>query len=183
MYPTKMEANGNIYPINTDYRVALECIKVYKDNTLSGIEKYFAIEYLLLGENVDMNDCEILKDKIDRYLRCGKEQNDSDDKRTYDYIQDETLTKTSIRQCYHINLNEMKMHWYEYNELISGLTEDTAIIKYVQTRGKDPYEIKDEKERAKLIDIQNKIAIKEDYIKTEEEKKLDDFWDTITGGS
>lgn len=182
-YPTKMEANGHIYPINTDYRVALQCIKVYKDNTLSGIEKYFAIEYLLLGENVELEDCEILKDKIDKYLRCGKEGNDSEDTITYDYIQDETLTKTSIRQCYHINLNEMQMHWYEYNELISGLTEEAVINKYREIRGKNPQEIKDEKERAKLIELQNKIAIKDTHIKTEEEKKLDDFWDNITGGS
>lgn len=183
MYPTKMEANGHIYPINTDYRVALKCIKIYKDNTLSGIEKYFAIEYLLLGENVDINDCEILQKKIDTYLRCGKEQNDDEKEITYDYIQDEVLTKTSIRQCYHINLNEMEMHWYEYNELIAGLTEETVINKYREIRGKNPADIKDEKERNKLIDIQRQIAIQETRIKTKEEEELDKFWDNITGGS
>ena len=183
MYPTKMEANGHIYPINTDYRVALNCIKIYKDNTLSGIEKYFAIEYLLLGENVDLNDAEILQKKIDLYLRCGKENEESDETITYDYLQDEVLTKTSIRQCYHINLNEMEMHWYEYNELISGLTEETIINRYREIRGKNPSEIKDEKERAKLIEAQNKIAIKETHIKTKEEEELDKFWDNITEGS
>ena len=183
MYPTKMEANGHIYPINTDYRVALKCIKIYKDNTLSGIEKYFAIEYLLLGENVDINDCAILQPKIDAYLRCGKEENDSEEEITYDYIQDEILTKTSIRQCYHINLNEIKMHWYEYNELIGGLTEETVINRYREIRGKNPSEIQDEKQRNKLIEIQNKIAIKETHIKTKNEEELDKFWDNITGGS
>lgn len=180
MYPTKIEANGHIYPINTDYRIALQCIGIYKNEELSGIEKYFAIEYLLLGEDVDINDCDILKDKINKYLRCGKEENDSENEITYDYMQDETLTKTSIRQCYHINLNEMPyLHWYEYNELISGLTEETVISRYRQIRGKNPSEIKDEKERQKLIDMQKQIAIKETHIKTEEEKKLDKFWDNI----
>ena len=183
MYPTKMEANGHIYPINTDYRVALECIKVYKNNALSGVEKYFAIEYLLLGENVDINDCGILQHKIDTYLRCGKEKNDNESEITYDYIQDEVLTKTSIRQCYHINLNEMEMHWYEYNELIAGLTEETVINRYREIRGKNPADIKDEKARQQLIDIQNQIAIQEEHIKTKEEEELDKFWDSITEGS
>ena len=184
MYPTKIEANGHIYPINTDYRVALACFRAYKDNTITNFEKYIAIQTLLLGFDVDINDIDILQEKIKIYLRCGKEENDNEDKITYDYIQDETLTKTSIRQCYHINLNEIPyMHWYDYNELISGLTDESIINKYREIRGKDASEIKDEKQRSKLIELQNKIAIKETHIKTEEEKKLDDFWDNITGGS
>ena len=180
MYPTKMEANGHIYEINTDYRVALNCLRYLKRNDLSLVERAMIVEILLLGENVDINDSDILQNKIQTYLRCGRDEMGSEEKLTYDYIQDETLTKTSIRQCYHFNLNEVPyLHWYEYNELIEGLTDDAIIVKYRQIRGKNPTEIKDEKERQKLIEMQEKIAIKEEHIKTKEEEQLDEFWDNI----
>ena len=35
MYPTKMEANGHIYPINTDYRVALACFRALDDDEIT----------------------------------------------------------------------------------------------------------------------------------------------------
>ena len=52
MYPTKMEANGHIYPINTDYKVGLACFKALNDTEITDTERFYAIETLLLGENV-----------------------------------------------------------------------------------------------------------------------------------
>lgn len=183
MYPTKMKANGNIYPINTDYRIALACFRAMEDDSISDLEKGYAIETLLLGDNVSPLDEPILNEKIKIYLRCGKEQNEDIKNIDYDYLQDEQLTRTSIRQCYHINLNEIPyMHWWEYNEIISGLTNDSVINCIRDLRSRDASEIKDDKERNKLIEAQKRVAIKDKHIKTDEEKELDEFWDNITGG-
>lgn len=180
MYPTKMEANGRIYDIDTDYRTALACFRAINDAEITDLERGYAIETLLLGDNVLPEDEPILTEKIRNYLRCGKEENTSASEIDYDYLQDEVYTKTSIRQCYHLNLNEIPyMHWYEYNELISGLTEDALINQIRILRSKDPSEIKDEKERAKLIEAQDRVALKFEYQKTDEEKELDDYWDKV----
>lgn len=183
MYPTKMEANGHVYNINTDYRVALACFKALEDTEITNLERFYAIETLLLGSDVLEEDEEILQKKIAIYLRCGKEENIEEEEKDFDYLQDEVNTRTSIRQCYHINLNEVSyMHWYEYNELISGLTEETLISKIRDLRSYDLSEEKDEKRRNEIIKAQERVALKEIHIKTKEEEELDEFWKSIVGG-
>ena len=99
MYPTKMEANGRVYPINTDYRVALACFKALEDAEINDIQRYYAIQTLLLGNNVLEEDEEILKPKIELYLRHGEKENTSNEEIDMDYLQDEITSKVSIRQC------------------------------------------------------------------------------------
>ena len=183
MYPTKMEANGHIYDINTDYRIALACFKAINDIEINDIERFYAIETMLLGNNVLEEDEQILHDKIAKYLRCGKDENVSEEERDFDYLQDEVATRTSIRQSYHINLNEISyMHWYEYNELISGLTSESLLNKIRDLRSYDLSEISDEKRKQKIIEAQQRVALKEEHIKTKEEKEIDEFWNKIVGG-
>lgn len=183
MYPTQMEANGHIYDINTDYRIALACFKAINDTEINDIERFYAIETMLLGNNVLEEDEQILHDKIAKYLRCGKDENVSEEERDFDYLQDEEATRTSIRQSYHINLNEISyIHWYEYNELISGLTSESLLNKIRNLRSYDLSEVTDEKRKQKIIEAQNRVALKETHIKTEEEKEIDEFWNKIVGG-
>lgn len=183
MYPTQMEANGHIYDINTDYRIALACFKAINDTEINDIERFYAIETMLLGNNVLEEDEQILHDKIAKYLRCGKDENVSEEERDFDYLQDEEATRTSIRQSYHINLNEISyMHWYEYNELISGLTSESLLNKIRNLRSYDLSEVTDEKRKQKIIEAQNRVALKETHIKTKEEKEIDEFWNKIVGG-
>lgn len=183
MYPTKMEANGHIYDINTDYRIALACFKAINDIEINDIERFYAIETMLLGNNVLEEDEQILHDKIAKYLRCGKDENVSEEERDFDYLQDEEATRTSIRQSYHLNLNEIPyMHWYEYNELISGLTSESLLNKIRDLRSYDLSEISDEKRKQKIIEAQQRVALKEEHIKTKEEKEIDEFWNKIVGG-
>lgn len=184
MYPTKMEANGHIYPINTDYRVALACFKAINDAEITNLERFYAIETLLLGENVLSEDELILRRKIELYLRCGKEENISEEERDFDYLQDEAEVRTSIRQCYNnLDINKLDyLHWYEYNELISGLTNESLLNKIRDLRSFDLSEISDEKRKAKIIKAQERVALKEIHKKTKEEEEIDEFWNKITGG-
>ena len=86
MYPTKMEANGHIYPINTDYRVALACFRALDDDEITDLERFYAVETLLLGSDVLEEDEMILKDKIALYLKCEREDETSDDEIDFDYF-------------------------------------------------------------------------------------------------
>ena len=49
-YPTSVKANGNIYPLNSDFRVAIRCNEVLSDNTINDSEKCLAFIYLLYGD-------------------------------------------------------------------------------------------------------------------------------------
>ena len=39
MYPTKMEANGRLYKINTDFRIGLACFRALNDFEITDTEK------------------------------------------------------------------------------------------------------------------------------------------------
>lgn len=160
MYPTKIEVNGNVYNINTDYRVALDCFKAINDDKINDTERALAVITLLLGIDVDSKDYEGCLEKCAIYLRCGKQENDNIEEADMDYLQDEKIIKTSIRQCYHINLNNEKMHWWEYNELIEGLTEETLLNKIREIRNYDLSEEKDEKRRRDIERAKKQVKIK-----------------------
>lgn len=161
MYPTKIEANGRIYKINTDYKIALACYRAINDEEISETERALAIITLLLGPDVLEKDYVECFKKCAIYLRCGKEENDSAEEADMDYIVDELYIRESIRQCYHINLNkEENMHWWEYNELIEGLTEETVLSQRRELRNIDETKIEDQIQREKIRKAKNKISLK-----------------------
>lgn len=185
MYPTKMEANGHIYPINTDYRVALACFRALDDDEITDLERFYAVETLLLGSDVLEEDEMILKDKIALYLKCEREDETSDNEIDFDYLQDENRVKISIRQCYNnLDIDKMEyLHWYEYNELIEGLTEDSLIDRVRQIRGLDTNEIEDKKKRMKAIEIKKRLALHKKVKLTEEQAQAqEEFFRLLNGG-
>ncbi len=179
IYPTKVEVNGHIYPINTDYRYGLACMRANSDSKLTKLERFYAILTILLGPDVLTEDEPLLMPKLEKYLRCGKEENDKIEDIDMDYIQDEDIIDTSIRQVYGIDINKENLHWYEYNKLISGLTEECILNRVRDIRSYDLSEEKDEKRRKKIIEAKNRVALKEYREKTDKEKELDEFWDNI----
>lgn len=179
MYPTKMEANGRIYNINTDYRIALACFKAIEDDSITDYEKFIAVECLLLGLNVLREDELILKPKIMKYLRCGKEINTDSNEIDMDFIQDETIIRTSIRQCYNnLDIGKIEyLHWYEYNELIEGLTAETLLNKIRDLRSLDISKESDFKRREELKKAKKRVELKNKKIPLtdEEKKKIEKF--------
>lgn len=180
IYPTKMEANGHIYPINTDYRHALACFRAINDVEITERERYIAVQTILLGEDVLEEDEPVLQDKIALYLRCGQDENTSSDEIDMDYFQDEVLIKTSIKQVYHgLDITKENLHWWEYNELISGLTEECLLNRVRDLRSYDLSDEKDEKRRRKISEAQQRVALKVNEPKVKKDKEIDDFWDNI----
>lgn len=178
-YPTKMEANGHIYPINTNYKVALACLKAIDDDEITEIERFCATETLLLGPDVLEEDEIWLKPKITKYLRCGKEENVSSEEIDMDYFQDESIIKTSLRQCYKMTPEEINnLSWYEYNDLIAGLTEETLLFRIRDIRNKNPNDIKDAKERTRLMKAKESVALKpKEYKRTsKQEESIEQFY-------
>lgn len=180
IYPTKMEANGHIYPINTDYRYALACFRAINDPDITERERYYAVQTILLGENVFEEDEKILQEKIALYLRCGQKENTNINEIDMDYFQDEALIRTSIKQVYHgLDITKENLHWWEYNELISGLTEECILNKVRDLRSYDLSEEKDEKRKRKISEAQQRVALKIDAPKNKQDKEIDEFWDNI----
>lgn len=177
MYPQFIEVNGNKYKINTDYKIALACFEAINDVEISDSERFYAVLCLLLGTNVKEEDESEAFKKCELYLRCGKEQNPSEEEVDMDYEQDRAYINTSFRSCYNIDLKKENLHWWEYNEMIEGFDEQSIMSKIRYIRNIDLDDIKDDKERNEIIKQKERVELKQkEKPISKEEKDADDFF-------
>lgn len=179
-YPQYIQINDVKLKINTDFKVALRCNAISMDNSICDLEKELAIIYILLGED-GLNctdDYDKLFELIIKYLNHGKPLEISNEKPSMDFIQDEAYIKASFMSDYKINLNETSMHWWEYLELLSGLTEH-SVLNRVRAIREEPLGDKKGKELDKWIRLKESVALEEVIVKTDEEKRLDEYWEKV----
>lgn len=182
-YPEYARVGHKKYKINTDYRIALECEKVAKDESISDYERPLAIIYLLFGEDAikDFSNLEKLMNIAEKYLKCGKESIDeSDEESNMSFEQDWSYIQASFMTDYRINLNKEKMHWWMFSDLMNGLTENCVLNRIRFIRDYDISGIKDQKELNKWIKMKKTVELKKE--KTKEEKEADELFDRLMKG-
>lgn len=183
--PKFVKVKDKLYEINTSYKIALQCDKIAKDETIDDFERALAIIYKLYGENGlnSYEDYEELLKKAEKYLLLGREkkelENDFEDNEIdMDYEQDWDFIKASFMSDYKIDLDEKDLHWWTFFNLLNGLSNsefgNCCILNRVRNlRNMDLSKIKDMKERERIRKAQEKVKIvkkenKKEY--TEQEK-------------
>jgi hypothetical protein len=174
-YPTIAIINAQEYEINTDYRVALTCMQVVEDD-ISDIERAYAIIGLLFDEEIDNDSMNEALTKAIKFLQCGEEvTNNTTTKKDMDFEQDKAYIMSSFFADYKIDLSEVKeMHWWKFCDLISGLSSECILNRVRDIRNYDINEIKDPKEKSKLMKAKESVALK-DRFNDEEQKVIDEF--------
>jgi len=188
-YPKYAQIKDRKYKINTNYKVAIECDKVSKLNIVDE-ERALAIIYLLFGDeglknSQDWNELLLIALK---YLNCGKEREKEDDVEEQeidmDLNQDWEYIRTSFFYDYNVKLKQdTYMHWWEFYNLLCGLSEKCILNRIRFARNFDIEQIKDSREKEKWIKHKAAIALKKENIKTIEEKRLDELFEKqLKGG-
>ena len=176
MYPEYVQVGDKKYKINTSYKTAIQCNAIAEDDNINDIERALAIIYKLFGEEAleDVENRETLLEKAKKYLSCGVDNIDqSNEPRDMDFIEDMPYIKASFMSDYHIDLNKIDMHFWEFYELINGLSNsemgNCCVLNRVRNlRNFNLAEIKDSKEREKirkLVDPQNTNKVTYDAFK------------------
>ena len=80
-----------------------------------------------------------------------------------------------------MDLNAVKMHWWQFCELIQGLTEHCVLSRIREIRNYDLAEIKDSKSRIKMAKAQASVALPIRHTK-EELEAIDAFERLFEGG-
>ena len=165
-YPEYVKVGEKKYKINTDFRVAIECDRIARDETIGDYERALGIIYKLFGdEGIDTpKDYEKLLELAKKYLLCGRDY-DSNEEPDMDFIQDYAYIKTSFRSDYGIKLDEEKMHWWEFMELMDGLSNSElggcCVLNRIRNlRNFDTKDIKDNKEKQKIEEAKQRVALK-----------------------
>ena len=167
-YPEYAEVDNKKYKINTDFRTAIECNRIAEDSTIGDYERVLAIIYKLFGdEGINtFEHHEKLLEIAKKYLSCGKEiETYKKEEPDMDYIQDMDFIEASFMSDYNIELTNEEMHWWKFVNLMNGLSNselgNCCILNRIRNiRNMKPSEIKDAKEREKLIKLQKQFALK-----------------------
>ena len=177
--PQYVKVDDKLYKINTDFRIALECDEIARDSSIGEYERALAIIYKLFGE--DGLNCENQNKLLElamKYLLLGNEQkepkNENKEKYELDFNKCIGLIKASFKFDYKYDPYELEyLHWYDfYNDLESLSTSEFGncciLNRITSILNQEPKEIKDNKQRKKLIEAQK--LLKQKYCKQEEVK-------------
>lgn len=187
MKPEYAEVNGKRYKINTDFRIALECEKIAKDEFVGEYERALAIIYKLFGEEGlnSSQDHEKLLEMAIKYLKCGKEvEYNSNEEPNMDYEQDRGYIKASFFSDYKVAdvFSKKYMHWWDFCDYLNGLTEDCVLNRVRYIRDYDISDVKDPKERKKWLEQKESVALKKQKKEpTEKQKESANKFYELTG--
>ncbi len=183
-YPTHAEIDSKLYKINTDFRYALACFKIIDDASISNVERALAVISVLFGKedeegnivNIPEN-LEVALKKAAIFLSCGKEKkNIKEVKKDMDFEYDSGYIRASFMSDYSIDLATSKMHFWQFCELISGLTEDSILNRVRDLRNTNLSDYKDSKTKQKLQDAMERVALpKEEDYDAEELEMINNF--------
>lgn len=187
-YPEYAEVNGKRYKINTDFRNAIECDEIARNDTIDDEERALAIIFVLYGEEglKATDDYLELLEIAKKFLSCNEDIKPSKDKPDMDYIQDMPYIEASFYSDYKINLENETMHWWKFYYLLNALSNselgNCCIFNQIRNiRNMDASKIEDRKERDKLNELKERYALKRNKKKPtkEQQESASKFFDAL----
>ncbi len=181
-YPEYANIRGERYKINTDFKYGLRCFQVINDPDICDEERALAIIYLLFGFIPDTELLGEFLEKAQIFLQCGETtEHQRQKKRDMDFDYDRKYINASFMSDYKIDLSKTEMHFWQFIELIQGLTENCVLSKVREIRNYDIADYKDTKTRNKIIKAQAEVALPVRHTQ-EEIDALAEFESLFEGG-
>ena len=193
-YPEYAEVEGKKYKINTDFRVAIKCNEIAEDETIGDFERALAIIYFLFGdEGIDEPEhYEKLLKVAKKYLSCGKEINiETNEKPDMDFVEDYNYIWASMYSDYSgLDIDKEQIHWWKFMDLMDGLSNselgNCCVLNRIRNlRNFDVSQIKDAKEKDKIIKAKSQVALKrkqkdiEVELTEEQQRSVDEFYKAL----
>lgn len=180
MYPEYAIINEKKVKINTDFKVALRCFEVLNDDTIGEHERALAIVYLLFNVIPPYDELNEYTKQSIKFLQCGEEPKENAQeeysKRDIDMLLDMQYIRPSFMADYHIDLNKTDLHFWQFCELISGLTENSLLNRVRSIRTANINEYKGEA-KDKMLKAKQQVALPN--VMSDEDKVVWDEWESL----
>ncbi len=174
-FPCSVELNGNSIPIITDFREWIKFYDMLHSQDLTDAEKASYIKAYYLQDTKTTDISELLPPLVNFFsmkeaLELKKDIDTTEDEEAvetspqkkilYDFKIDARFIISGFLQDYNINLLKTGyLHWWYFRILLDGLSSGTEFKQRMMYRNTNPAEIKDKKERERVIRIQRAIAL------------------------
>lgn len=169
--PDTAEIDGKEYPMNTDYRAALRVILAFEDNDLTDYERQVI---LLSGLYPEVpNNLTGALEKARLFLNGGTLRDDDQPTgpRVYSFSKDADFIFAAFRQTHGIDLQKVRLHWWEFLALFMDLGQDTTFCQLVGLRKRLKTGKATKEERAAAREMGEMIDIPEPDTRTLEQKE------------
>lgn len=179
----KIKIGDTIYNAKIDYKTAIRCNQIARDDSINDFERPLAIICTMFGAdglNNRRHYEKLLKWALN-YLSCGEV---SDEEPDMDYVEDMDYIEASFLSDYKIDLENEDMSWHKFYKLLNGLSNselgNCCILNRIRNlRTFDLSQISDTKEREKLRKAQESVALKkykkENNLTKEQEESMRKF--------
>ena len=188
----KIQIEDTVYTADTSFRTAIECNRIAEDETIGDFERVLGIICTIFGASALDNPShyEKLLKWARKWLSCGKEIKDIQEQPDMDYIEDMEYIEASFMSDYGIDLQKEEMDWEKFNKLINGLSNsemgNCCVLNRVRNlRNFDVSQIKDAKEKDKIIKAKEQVRLKKKNIRKdvklteEQQKSADEFYKAL----
>ena len=180
----KIQIDDTVYEANTDFRIAIRCNEIATDKSIGDYERVLGIICTMFGAKAidNPNHYEKLLKWALNYLSCGKEIEDTNETPDMDYVEDMDYIEASFMSDYQIDLENTEMDWHKFNKLINGLSSsdmgNCCILNRIRNiRNYDVSDIKDSKEREKILKAKEAVVLKkykkENNLTKEQEESME----------
>lgn len=184
----KIQIDDVVYTANVDFRNVIKCNDIANDETIHNLERTLGIICTLFGESA-LDECDkhqthyekLLKWALN-YFSCGKAVQDTNEQPDMDYTEDMDYIEASFMSDYGIDLENTEMEWQKFYKLMNGLSNselgNCCVLNRVRNlRNYDISTIKDAKERQKMAEAKEVVALKkykqENHLTKEQEESMD----------
>lgn len=186
--PEYVQVDGIKAKINTDFRYAIECERIARDENISNYEKQIGIIYTLFdidNTNIHIDYEKWLKVALKYLLGRNSEEkinkSNKKHKKDMDYTKDWGLIVSSMWSTYNIDITKEKIHWWTFFDLLNGLPSDCIFNKVRDIRNKDISKIKDRETREQYIELKKAYSLEEETPLTKEQEESVKRFYELTG--
>lgn len=136
--PCSIIYKGKKYKLNPSFNRVLFCLETLDNKEYSDEEKaYLCFHALIKNKIITLSSYEKyeLLNNIFKLL-FEKNKNNSNNKKSFDFVQDSKYIYAGFMQCYGIDLFDLrnKLHWWKFIALFNGLSNNTRIMQIIDIR-------------------------------------------------
>ena len=136
-----LPASDSEIPIRTDTMTALQCLSVIDRDDVPEAARVSCVIETMIGKErkITPSECfdafSAILDFLKGYpVEGGTRSNEP----VFSYAQDHAYIVAAFRQAYGMALEEVqRLHWWEFQALLSGMPEDTRLSQIIGVRGID----------------------------------------------
>jgi hypothetical protein len=179
--PSSVTIGGVEYPINADFKTCLRVILAFEDDTLTNAEKQMVLLANLYPTVPD--DMRGAIEQANIFLNGGKENAGNETgPRLYSFSKDANYIFAAFKQTHGINLQEARLHWFEFLALFLDLGQDTTFCQLVSLRSRVKNGRASKEERQAAREMGDMFSVPETDDRTLEEREAEvRFMELIQG--